>query len=249
MDSVLQEINAKRDGHHKQLALLIDPDKYTNTDHLADTISLANESGVDLFFIGGSLMVTNHFEDCVAQVKASTDRPVVIFPGSPSQISSKADAILLLSLISGRNPEALIGQHVTAAPALKSSGLEILPTGYMLIDSGTPTSASYMSNTTPLPYDKPEIAACTAMAGEMLGLKVIYMDGGSGAKRTVSTAMITQVKKHTEAPLIVGGGIRDAETAHQICAAGADVIVVGNAAEKDPELIREIAHSIHSLVV
>jgi putative glycerol-1-phosphate prenyltransferase len=172
---------------------------------------------------------------------------VVIFPGSISQICPEADAILNLCLISGRNPEFLIGQHVIAAPALKASGLEILPTGYMLIESGRQTTASYISGTTPLPHDKDDIAMCTAMAGEMLGLRMIYMDGGSGALNTVSDSMIHKVKKHVSVPLIVGGGIRDVATALKICKAGADVIVIGNAAQDDTSLIKKITKAIHSI--
>ena len=129
----------------------------------------------------------------------------MLFPGSPDQITPKADALLYLSLISGRNPELLIGQHVISAPFVKQSGLEIIPVGYMLIDGGTPTTVSYISNTNPIPSNKNDIAACTAMAGEMLGLKVTYMDAGSGAKNPIPASMIQQVAKHTGTPIIVGG--------------------------------------------
>jgi putative glycerol-1-phosphate prenyltransferase len=170
-----------------------------------------------------------------------------LFPGSPSQISKQANALLYLSLISGRNADYLIGQHVISAPFVKKSGLEIIPTGYMVIDGGAATTVSYISNASPLPADKPEIAMCTAMAGEMLGMKLIYMDSGSGAKKAVTEEMITAVAQHIDVPLIVGGGIRDAEKAYLNCKAGADVIVVGNAIEKDPSLIKEIATAIHSV--
>jgi putative glycerol-1-phosphate prenyltransferase len=150
-------------------------------------------------------------------------------------------------MISGRNPELLIGQHVTSAPIVKKSGLEILPTGYMIIDGGAPTTVSYISNTTPIPSDKNDIALCTAMAGEMLGMKLIYMDAGSGARNPVPEAMISKVSAEIQIPLIVGGGIRDAEQAYRSCKAGADLIVVGNAIEKDPELIIDISHAIKSV--
>jgi putative glycerol-1-phosphate prenyltransferase len=153
--------------------------------------------------------------------------------------------LLYLSLISGRNPELLIGQHVVSAPSVKKSGLEIISTGYMVIDGGAPTTVSYISNATPIPADKADIALCTAMAGEMLGNKLIYMDAGSGAKKAISEEMITAVAKNIEIPLIIGGGIKDAEKAYLNCKAGADVIVVGNAIEKDPSLINEIAAAIH----
>jgi phosphoglycerol geranylgeranyltransferase len=162
------------------------------------------------------------------------------------QISKKADGILFLSLISGRNAELLIGKHVIAAPVLKASLLEVLPTGYMLIESGKQTSASYMSNTNPIPADKDDIAMCTAMAGEMLGLKLIYMDAGSGAINAVSETMIKKVSTNINIPLIIGGGINSAEKALKACRAGADVIVVGNGIEKKVSLIKTIAKAVHS---
>ena len=172
-----------------------------------------------------------------------------MFPGSPSQISKHADALLYLSLISGRNADLLIGQHVISAPFVKKSGLEIISTGYMVIDGGAPTTVSYISNATPIPADKADIALCTAMAGEMLGKKIIYMDAGSGAKKAISEEMISSVASNIDVPLIVGGGIRDAEKAYLNCKAGADVIVIGNAIEKDPSLIKEMAAAIHSVPV
>jgi putative glycerol-1-phosphate prenyltransferase len=148
-------------------------------------------------------------------------------------------------MISGRNPELLIGQHVLAAPYLKASGLEVIPTGYLLIDGGTVTTAQYVSNTMPIPGGKGDIAACTAMAGEMLGLRLIYLDAGSGAARPVAPAMIRQVKESISVPLIVGGGIREPEQARHACQAGADVVVVGNALENDPSGYLEMARAIH----
>jgi putative glycerol-1-phosphate prenyltransferase len=185
-------------------------------------------------------------DDCVQHIKAQTDIPVILFPGSPSQVSKYADALLYLSLISGRNPELLIGQHVISAPVVKQSGLEIMPTGYMVIDGGAPTTVSYISNAAPIPADKNEIAMCTAMAGEMLGMKLIYMDAGSGARKPITESMIEKVAGTIEAPLIIGGGITEPEKAYRNCKAGADVIVVGNAIEKDPLLIKEIAAAVHS---
>jgi putative glycerol-1-phosphate prenyltransferase len=161
------------------------------------------------------------------------------------QVNDKADAILFLSLISGRNAEMLIGKQVITAPILKKSKLEILPTGYMLIDSGKPTTASYMSNTTPIPHDKNEVASCTAMAGEMLGLKMIFMDGGSGAMNPISAKMIKACSNTIDIPLITGGGINSGAKAVSNCKAGADIIVVGNAIEKNEALIKEIAKAVH----
>jgi len=236
---------AKTEGH-KAFAVLIDPDKLDEKS-LQSTIELAINAKVDYFFVGGSLVVTDTLDKVVSTIKEKCSIPVVLFPGSPDQITPKADALLYLSLISGRNPELLIGQHVISAPFVRQSGLEIMPVGYMLVDGGTPTTVSYISNTNPIPSNKNDIASCTAMAGEMLGLKLIYMDAGSGACRPIPTAMIQQVAKYIQIPLIVGGGITTAEKAKENCLAGADIIVVGNAVERDPALITEMAIAIHSL--
>lgn len=224
----------------KQLAVLIDPDKF-NSEKI---IKHAEKAGADYFFVGGSLLTTGNLDECVEKIKSLTTIPVVLFPGNVLQVTKKADALLLLSLISGRNPEMLIGNHVVAAPQLKMSRLEIMPTGYMLIESGKQTTVSYMSNTTPIPSDKNDVALCTAMAGEMLGLKIIYMDAGSGAKNPVPIEMIKTVKQNILVPLIIGGGIRTGEEAYNACVSGADVIVIGNAAEKNPILLQEISNAI-----
>ncbi len=245
---VYTSILQRKQNQQKSFAVLIDPDK-VNDNNLDELIQLAHESKVDYFFVGGSLVVSDCLESCVKKIKSEIDIPVILFPGSPSQITNQADALLYLSLISGRNPELLIGQHVVSAPAVKKSGLEIMSTGYMVIDGGAPTTVSYISNASPLPSDKPEIAMCTAMAGEMLGMKLIYMDAGSGAKRAISENMIQKVASCISIPLIVGGGITDPEKAYLNCKAGADVIVVGNAIEKDASLIKEIAAAIHSVPV
>jgi len=225
----------------KKLVLLIDPDKFVS----ADIIKRAELAGVDYFFVGGSLLSKGNFNKCVEAIKKQTNLPVVIFPGNTDQVSPAADGILFLSLISGRNPENLIGKHVQAAPILKKTNLEIIPTGYMLIDGGKITTATYMSNTVPIPHDKGDIAACTALAGEMLGLKLIYMDTGSGAKRHVSLQMIKEVKKTISIPLIIGGGIRTPEDAYEVCKAGADAIIIGTVAEESPEIVEQIAKAVH----
>jgi putative glycerol-1-phosphate prenyltransferase len=170
---------------------------------------------------------------------------VILFPGSPSQVTRYADALLYLSLVSGRNADLLIGQHVLSAPLIKQSGLEVLPTGYMVIDGGAPTTVSYISNASPIPANKKEIAQCTAMAAEMLGMKLIYLDAGSGARTPVTEEMVASVSAQIEVPLIVGGGITSAEKAAAICQAGADVVVVGNAIEKDRSLIQAISEAVH----
>lgn len=240
--SIYSNIISKSQGKVKQLAVLIDPDKFNPE----EIISEAVRSNIDYFFVGGSLLTNGDFEETVVELK-KTGIPVVLFPGSVMQINKKADALLLLSLISGRNPEMLIGNHVLAAPALKKSGLEILSTGYMLVESGRSTTVSYMSNTTPIPSDKDDIAACTAMAGEMLGLKLIYMDAGSGAEKPVAEKMIRKVKESISLPLIVGGGIKSGEAAYGSCKAGADIIVIGNAFEQAPSLLKDISRAIKSL--
>ncbi len=235
----------KKVNGQKWFSVLIDPDG-VDAAKLDVIINLSIEAKVDYFFIGGSLVISNHLDSCIQQIKAACDIPVVLFPGSPSQVSRYADALLYLSLISGRNPELLIGQHVVSAPYVKHSGLEIMPTGYMVIDGGAPTTVSYISNAAPIPSDKADIAMCTAMAGEMLGMKLIYMDAGSGAKNPIPEKLIEKVAKNIEAPLIIGGGIKTPEKAYNNCKAGADVIVIGNAIEKDANLIKEISDAVHN---
>ncbi len=237
-------VEGKRSGT-KKFAMLIDPDK-VRMGHLDQTIQLAITAGVDYFFVGGSLIVNDVLDDCLEEIKDKCDIPLILFPGDSYQLSYRADGILFLSLISGRNAELLIGKHVITAPYLKVSPLEILPCGYMLIDGGVPTTVSYMSNTLPIPHDKDDVAVCTAIAGEMLGLKLMYLDAGSGAARPVSPTMIESVSGAIEVPLIIGGGISSPEQALTNVVAGADVIVVGNAIEKDPLLIEEISDAIHS---
>lgn len=240
-------INKKKEGK-KSFAVLIDPDKATDA-ILDELIELSLAAKVDYFLAGGSLVISNRLDEVVQHIKSNCSIPVILFPGSPNQVSKYADALLYLSLISGRNPELLIGQHVVSAPFVKLSGLEIMPTGYMVIDGGAPTTVSYISNASPIPADKNEIAMCTAMAGEMLGMKLIYMDSGSGARRPITESMIESVARNIEAPLIIGGGIIEPEKAYRNCKAGADVIVVGNAIEKDASLIKEMAAAIHSVAV
>jgi putative glycerol-1-phosphate prenyltransferase len=241
-------LTEKKKQGKKSFAVLIDPDK-VNHSLLDELVELTVSAKVDYLLVGGSLVISNHLDDCVQHIKKQCDIPVILFPGSPSQISKYADALLYLSLISGRNPELLIGQHVVSAPFVRQSGLEIMSTGYIVIDGGAPTTVSYISNAAPVPADKNEIAMCTAMAGEMLGMKLIYMDAGSGAKRPISENMIEAVAKSISLPLIIGGGITDPEKAYLNCKAGADVIVVGNAIEKDSSLIKEMSAAVHSVPV
>lgn len=245
MAGILQQIQTLKAEGKKGFAVLIDPDKLLR-ESLPDLAEKLNASGIDWALVGGSLLLNDNIKQLVPALKALLKMPLILFPGNLMQICPGADGILFLSLISGRNPDLLIGNHVLAAPLLKQSGLEVLPTGYMLIDSGRPTSVHYMSNTQPIPYDKPDIAACTAMAGELLGLKLLYMDAGSGAERGISTEMISAVAGAVGLPLIVGGGIRSRKQAEAALKAGADIIVVGNAFEtdRDSSLMQEIPELI-----
>jgi phosphoglycerol geranylgeranyltransferase len=236
-------LEAKQQGK-KKFVVLIDPDN-VRLGKLDKVLELSKSANVDYFFIGGSLVVNDMLDMVLSNIKKTTDIPMILFPGNSLQLSYKADGLLFLSLISGRNADLLIGKHVISAPFLKISPLEIMSTGYMLIDGGISTTVQYMSNTTPIPANKDDIALCTAMAGELLGMKMIYMDAGSGAKNPISSSMIDAVSSAIDIPLIVGGGIRTPEKAYENVKAGADVIVVGDAIEKDPQLILEMAAAVH----
>ena len=247
-DAIYTALVLKKRNRRKSFALLIDPDK-VDPAKTASLVELAIEARVDYLFVGGSLVVSDQLDQVVQQIKSLCEIPIILFPGTPSQVSPYADALLYLSLISGRNPELLIGQHVISAPAVRKSGLEIISTGYMVIDGGAPTTVSYISNALPIPADKNEIALCTAMAGEMLGMKMIYMDAGSGARRPICTEMIERVSAHIEIPLIVGGGIQDPEKVYLNAKAGADLIVVGNAIEKDASILMEMVAALQAVSV
>lgn len=238
-----EEWLARKERGEKSLAVLVDPDKVSES-YLSKLCHHADKGLIDYFFVGGSLITSNMMTSTIHFLKKHSSIPVILFPGSTLQVQTDADAILFLSLISGRNPELLIGKHVEAAPVLRQSNLEIISTGYILVENGKATSASYMSNTAPIPFDKPEIASCTAMAGEMLGLKCTYLEAGSGAINSVSCEMVSAVAESTATPLIVGGGIRDKETAKVICNAGADIIVIGTRIEHNPDIIEDIFHVV-----
>jgi len=245
-DILLELIDKKKKGI-KSFAVLIDPDKVDDLGNVVKLVNLCVENKVDYIFVGGSLIVNDNFSNVISTIKSNSNIPTIIFPGNNIQIDPSADAILFLSLISGRNPDMLIGQHVLSAPILKRSKLEVIPTGYMLINSGNQTSASYMSNTTPIPGNKPTIASSTAMAGEMLGLQMIYLDAGSGANEPVSQKIISNVKRCIDIPLIVGGGINSIGKANNAIEAGADLIVIGNAIEKNQSLLIGVSDKINSL--
>ncbi|MBO6518183.1 MAG: geranylgeranylglyceryl/heptaprenylglyceryl phosphate synthase [Bacteroidia bacterium] len=232
-------IKEKITSGQKMLAALIDPDK-AEMSHLSSLLSTANLSKIDLLFVGGSVLTNGNTQQTISDIKSICDTPCVLFPGSPDQICPDADAILLLSLLSGRNPELLIGKHVESALRLQQSQLEILSTAYILIDGGAPTTVSYISGTTPIPANKPGLAAMTALAGEQLGKHLIYMDAGSGAKNPIPVETIQAVRKHTTIPIIVGGGIRTTEGIKAAWNAGADVVVVGNMLEENPAFLQEV---------
>ncbi|MEX2595017.1 MAG: geranylgeranylglyceryl/heptaprenylglyceryl phosphate synthase [Anditalea sp.] len=230
----------------KSVALLIDPEKVTDESSFRNLVSLAMESDVGFFFIGGSLITTGNLYRCISLIKALTNQiPVVLFPGNAIQVAENADGILFLSLISGRNPDLLIGQHVVSAPFLAKSTLEVLPTGYMLFDSGGITSVNYISQTLPLPNNKPNLAIATALAGTFLGLQYLFLDAGSGAKNPVSSEIISSVKENTACPLFVGGGIDTPKKAKLAWESGADIVVLGNGVEENPGLLIEVLDFAH----
>lgn len=226
-------------NQQKKLAVLIDPD-HINNEQLQRIVDLSNQANISYFFIGGSLIVKDCLDEVLTYIKSNSQIPTIIFPGNNLQINEKADGLLFLSLISGRNPEYLIGKHIVSAPYLKQSSIETISTGYMLIESGQPTSVSYVSHTQPIPADKPDIAYCTAAAGELLGMQLIFMDAGSGAKNPISTNMIKKVKSDLEIPLIIGGGIQSIDKIKANFEAGADIQVIGNYIEQNPEFILEL---------
>ncbi len=241
---LLDDLVGLRPRGRKALAVLLDPDDF-EPGRVRHLLHLTRQHPVDFFLVGGSLVFTEHQAALIALLKAEAPQvPVVLFPSHALHIDPAADGILLLSLISGRNPDFLIGQHVVAAPRLRQSGLQLLPTGYMLVDSGRPTTASYISSTTPLPHDKPAIAACTALAGEQLGLRLMYLDGGSGAQHPVSAAMIRAVREAVDTPLIVGGGLNTGEKVYAALTAGADLVVVGNHIERDANFLAEAVAAV-----
>jgi putative glycerol-1-phosphate prenyltransferase len=230
----------------KGLAILIDPDK-ADEGHLQKMLLWANKVPVSYIFIGGSLLLKDQFHKVVRQINDLSEIPILLFPGNNTQISPDADGILFLSLLSGRNAELLIGQHVHAAPQIRDAGLEAISTAYLLVDGGKATTASYISQSLPIPADKPEISATTALAGKYLGFQCIYLDAGSGAEKPVPVSHIEAVKHATGKPVIVGGGIRSVQRAEEAWKAGADIIVVGNALEASQEFADELAVAFHSI--
>ncbi len=231
-NNILQQIELARANQKKMLAILLDPDKLNPKD-VQEKIRSLSAFQVDFFLVGGSLLLTDYFDNFIQALKENTNLPIVLFPGSAQQVNKNADAILFLQLISGRNPDFLINQQVQAAPLVKQTDLEVIPTGYILVESGRETTASYISNTKPIPADKPEIAVTTALAGQYLGHRLIYLDGGSGALNPIPQEIIKSCKKSLDIPIIIGGGIRSNEQMQAAYKAGADVVVIGTAFEQN----------------
>ncbi len=226
--------------------ILLDPDKLSN-DKLTEFVKYCEVSGVDGFLVGGSLLIDGDFENFLKKVKSSTDLPVIIFPGEVNQVYQPADAILFLSVVSGRNPEHLIGKHILAAPMIKKKNIEPISTGYIIVESGSVTTAEYISGSKPIPRNKPEIAAATALASQYLGMKLIYLEAGSGASQSVPNEMINAVSNYCNIPIIVGGGIKTPQDAKEKVNNGANIIVTGNFFENENNwnLIKNFADAIH----
>jgi putative glycerol-1-phosphate prenyltransferase len=228
----------------KLISVLVDPENYT-PDLLMRLIQQVHSCPVDFVLVGGS-MVSESVDNVVLTLKKYLTQPVILFPGNPSQVSKHADSLLFLSLISGRNPELLIGQQVQSAPYLRKMNIEIIPTGYILIDGGAPSAVQYMSQTQPIPADKTDIIKATAIAGEMLGLKALYLEAGSGANKPITAQAIQAVRQAVDIPIICGGGIQNADILYNTLQAGADMAVIGNVLEQRPEALPQIVSPVFS---
>lgn len=239
-NNIYQTILQKK--HH--IAVLIDPEKVVLNKSFDDLLQKIEDAGVSFIFIGGSTVTADCQKHCALYIKAHSDLPMIIFPGSPEQITQAADAILLLTLISGRNPDYLIGHHVDAASRLYESDLEILPTGYILVNGGKETSVQQVSKTRPIPQDDSELLNNTAMAGAMMGNQLLYFDAGSGAEKSIHPSLIQEIRMRIDLPIIVGGGIRTVDKIEALFKAGANVVVIGNHIEKSPWFLEEIKRTI-----
>ena len=240
--NILNIINKSRSKGRKLLAVLIDPDKFN-----PEVVKIADKTKVDFIFLGGSEVKTEDFNKSVKLIKKITKIPTVIFPGNENQISSRCDALLLLSLVSGLNPEYLFGKQIKAAKTLKKSGLEIISTAYLMIDGGRSSSASKVTNTTPIHPENIELIVSTSIASELLGFNMLYLEAGSGARVPLSSKTIKSVKKEIKIPLICGGGIDTAQKCKAYWTSGGDVVVVGNAIENNPALINELTYERNKL--
>ena len=242
--NVYKKIQENIQTNKKQIAVLLDPDKLELNEVFLQQIRLYEKNEIDFFFVGGSIVEESHFKETMDFLATNTSIPIIIFPGAHYQIHEKANALLFLSLISGRNPEYLIGQQVKASKSIRQMQLETIATGYILVDGGRTSTTAYVTQTQAIPRNQVEVAVSTALAAKMLGMQTIYLEAGSGANFSVPTNMIQAVKNEVQLPLIVGGGIKTGKDAAAILEAGADIIVIGNALEKNPELIEEIRKSV-----
>ena len=242
--SVFSQLNSVIDEKGAAYVVLIDPDR-KNEDSLETRVESANESGVDALFVGGSLMMDGKCKERVKRIKDVSNVPVIFFPGGVGQLNSHYDAMLFMSVISGRNPHYLIGEQAIAAPIVKDIGMETIPTGYILMDGGAGSTVEFMSGTRPIPMNRSDIAVAHALAGQYLGMKLIYLEAGSGAKEPVGNNVVEAVTETLDIPVIVGGGIRNAETASEKVKAGASIIVTGTVIEENSSLMSELADAIH----
>ncbi len=247
MSKFIEQLADLKRQNKKALAVLIDPDQPLKA--VESIAQLCRKHHVDFIFVGGSLVTSGILSEAISTIQSNCSIPLYIFPGNEFMIDEQADGILFLSLLSGRNPEYLIGKQVVAAPQLAASNLDVVPTAYLLIDGGKETSVSYISNTKPIPANKPDIAMATALAGKLMGMQCIYMDAGSGAENPVSETMAAKVSVAVRLPLIIGGGIRSAQTALNLYRAGADVLVIGNGVEDSNSLIETISKVKSTLTV
>ncbi len=242
--SVFSQLNSVIDEKGAAYVVLIDPDR-KNENLLESRVESANESGVDALFVGGSLMMDRKCKERVKRIKDVSNIPVIFFPGGVGQLNAYYDAMLFMSVISGRNPHYLIGEQAIAAPIVKDIGMETIPTGYILMDGGAGSTVEFMSGTRPIPMNRSDIAVAHALAGQYLGMKLIYLEAGSGAKEPVAKNVVEAVTETLDIPVIVGGGIRNAETASEKVKAGASIIVTGTVIEENSSLMSELADAIH----
>ena len=241
---VYQKLLSIKEEKGAGFLVLLDPDRL-EIEEIVKLARKSEEGGADGFLVGSSLLLSSRFDEAIEQIKSNVGLPVIIFPGNANQVSKYADAILFLSLISGRNPDLLIGEQVKAAPMIKEFGLEPIPTGYLIIESGKATSVQFMSDTQPIPKDKPDIAKAHALAAEYLGMKFVFLEAGSGAENPVPDTVIREIRDFISIPIIVGGGIKKPKVAYQKIENGASFVVIGNALEKDDSIIKEFAKAIH----
>ena len=239
-DDLITDVSKKGAAY----VVLIDPDR-NDEDSIQDRVQKANKSGVDALFVGGSLMMDSKCVDRVRLIKSYSNIPVIFFPGGVGQLNPYYDAMLFMSVISGRNPHYLIGEQVISAPLVKDMDIETIPTGYLLIDGGAGSTVEFMSGTRPIPMDRVDVTVAHALAGQYLGMKLIYLEAGSGAKYPVSSSLIGAVNDMIDVPLVVGGGIKTPEVAAELVQSGASIIVTGTVIEDEVSRMKEFSNAIH----